>query len=376
METISMDIFQKETRVMLDLLKRLVEIESPSTNKIAVDRLGIYICGELQKLDAEITIHPRLETGDNIIARWGSGPGGILVLCHMDTVFNLGTLASNPLVEKDDTLYGPGVMDMKGGIAVFLSAMRLLRSRNILLKRPLTAIFNSDEEIGSLGSRAIIEEMARQSEVVFTLEPAFPNGALKTARKGVGEIEINTGGVAAHAGVDHARGRNAIEELAYHILSAQKLTDYSTGTTVNVGTISGGSRTNVVPDKAQAVADFRVSIPEEVHRLENWANTLQPVLPGTSVTAKVNLNRPPMPRDATMIATFQKAQSIASKLGLTLLEASTGGASDANFVAPLGVPVLDGLGVVGDGAHSEREYMIISSLPERAALLAALLTGW
>ena len=268
---------------------------------------------------------------------------------------------------------------MKGGIAVFLSAMRRLREVGggmPALPRPVLALFTSDEETGSESSRSLIEARAQGAAAAFVMEPAMNGGALKTSRKGTGEIIITAHGKAAHAGSDHARGRNAIEELAHHILSVQKLTDYSRGTTTNVGIVQSGSRTNVVPDEAVAWVDFRISSPAEVERLRGWAAGLQPVIPGCTVQATVTTNRPPMPRDATMVLAFQKAQAVARQLGLELPEASSGGGSDANFVAPLGTPILDGLGVRGDGAHSEGEFMYIASLPERAALLAALLTQW
>jgi glutamate carboxypeptidase len=241
---------------------------------------------------------------------------------------------------------------------------------------PVTALFTTDEETGSLTSRALIETEARQAGVVFTLEPGMANGALKTARKGTGDIEIHVKGVASHAGVDHEKGRNAIEELAHHVLAAQRLTAYDRGTTVNVGVINGGTRSNVVPDEAHALIDFRVTQMSEAARLEQWLAQLTPVIPGASLATHFELNRPPMPRDATMVQTFEKAQAIGRELGLDLTEGSTGGGSDANFVAPLNIPVLDGLGAVGDGAHSEREYVLVESLPQRAALLAALLLNW
>ena len=370
MTPLPVEIFNEQTDSILALVRRLAGIESPSTVKAAIDRLGAALAGELHELGAALTVDPQPAAGDHLAARWGSGPGGILVLCHMDTVFDLGTLERMPLVEREGRLFGPGVCDMKGGIALFLAVLRVLKARDSWPRRPLTALFTSDEETGSLSSRPLIEELARQAGIVLCLEPALANGALKTARKGTGDIEITVHGRAAHAGVDHEKGRNAIEELAHHILSAQALTNYASGTTVNVGVIRGGTRSNVVPDEAHAEVDFRVAVSGEVSRLEAWAAGLKPVIAGTSISASVALNRPPMPRDATMAAAFKRAQALAGGIGLSLKEGSTGGGSDANFVAPLGVPVLDGLGVIGDGAHSEREHMVIASLPERAALLA------
>jgi glutamate carboxypeptidase len=362
---------------MVALLTSLANIESPSTDKDAVDRLGAVLAQELDALGAEVSVLPQAVTGDHLVAKWaaeGAGPERppALILCHMDTVYERGTLARYPVFAEAGVLYGPGVYDMKGGIVVTLFALRQLRQAG-LLARPVTALFTSDEETGSQASRPLIEALARQSGVAFCLEPAMEDGSLKTARKGTGEIEIVARGRAAHAGSDHAQGRNAIAELSHHILSVQALTDYARGTTTNTGRISGGTRSNVVPAEARAWVDFRVAEAGEVARLEAWVSGLRPVLEGCQVEATLTLNRPPMPRDALMAASFAKAQAIAHPLGLELSEGSTGGGSDANFVAPLGVPVLDGLGVRGGGAHSEREHTFIPSLPERAALLANLI---
>jgi glutamate carboxypeptidase len=376
MKTLPVDLFIHNLPQIKALLTDLVQIESPSTHKVAVDQLGQRIIDELIALDAEIQVFPQAQAGNHLAGRWGRGPGGLLLLCHMDTVYDMGTLVHQPLYESGGKLFGPGVMDMKGGIVILLTVLRMFREQRIWPDRPVNVLFTSDEEVGSLTSRALIENEARQAGMVFCLEPALASGAIKTARKGTGDIEIHVKGVAAHAGVDHEKGRNAIEELAHHILAAQKLTDYNRGTTVNVGVIAGGTRTNVVPDEAHALVDFRVTNMDEVERLETWTSSLSPYLPGTSVSAVLTLNRPPMPRNQTMAHAYQKAQAIAQEIGLQLTEGSTGGGSDANFVAPLGTPVLDGLGGVGDGAHSEREYVLVESLAERAALLAALLLNW
>lgn len=379
MPPLPIEFFVQHSPALLELLGELVRIESPTLNKAAVDRLGERIAREARDLGAEVTAVPESQAGDHLVCRWNgadSTNSSILVLCHMDTVFELGTLAANPFREEGGTLRGPGVLDMKGGIALFLAVARLLRGQGRWPARPLTALFTSDEETGSLTSRALIEAEARRAAIVFCLEPGMADGALKTARKGTGDIELRARGVAAHAGAAHEQGRNAIEELAHHILSAQKLTDYAKGTTVNVGVVRGGTRSNVVPDEASAEVDFRIAEPGEAARLQAWAGSLKPVISGASVEAVVSLNRPPMPRDETMARTFTRAQAIAAGLGLALSEGSTGGASDANFVAPLGVPVLDGLGLVGEWAHSEREFVRVESIPQRAALLAALLMEW
>ena len=375
---ISLDQFTEQTPRLVDLLRRLVEIESPTHEKPAVDRVGQAIAQELRRSQAQVEVVPQTRVGDQLIARWPgveAGPG-ILILGHMDTVFPLGTLASMPCVERDGRLRGPGAQDMKGGIAITLFAMGFLQEQGLATRLPVTALFTSDEEAGSHASRQLIEQLARQSALVLCMESGMADGGLKTWRKGVGGFTITARGRAAHAGGDHAQGRNAIEELAYHIPAIQKLTDYERGTTLNVGVIRGGTTRNVVPDEASIEVDLRVAEPAEVARITRALQGLRPVLDGTTLEVQGGLNRPPMPRDERMIATFEKARQIAAEIGLTLTEGGTGGGSDANFVAPLGIPVLDGLGAVGEGLHSEREYVRISSLPERAALLVALLRRW
>ena len=374
---LSISDFQPYTGGMLDLLRKLVEIESPSTSKGAVDRLGARLQEELRNLDAAVTVSEQAKTGDHLLATWNTGQEDeILILCHMDTVFAAGTLKEMPARLEDGIFYGPGALDMKSGIVIVLAALRLLQQTGNFPRRAISLLLTSDEEIGSNTSRALIEEQAMRASLVLCMEPAMADGSLKTWRKGTGSIKISAQGRAAHAGVDHEKGVNAIEELAHHVLSVQKLTDYARGTTVSVGKISGGTRTNVVPERASAVCDLRIAVPEEIERIQEWARTRTPVLQGAQVRVTVDTNRPPMPRDARMAVTFQKIQALSSQLGLQLGEGGTGGASDANFVAPLGIPVMDGLGAVGEGAHSEREFLRVDSLPERAALLAAILTGW
>lgn len=378
METPSVADFAEKTGGLIALLRQLVEIESPSTDKAAVDRVGAVVADELRRLGARVTTDEQTAAGNHVVGQWGAGAGkdGLLLMCHMDTVFDLGTLARQPCVEANGRLMGPGVVDMKASIAMVLTVLAALKEKKLWPDRPITALFTSDEEIGSDTSRPLIERLAKESALVLCLEPCLPDGSLKTWRKGVGNFEIIARGKATHAGADHENGRNAIEELAHHILALQKLTDYRTGTTLNVGVVGGGSRSNVVPDEARAHVDMRVRTPEEAERVTRWVLSLKPILNGTTLEVKGGLNRPPMPRDERMIATFKRAQAIAANMGIQLGEGGTGGGSDANFVAPLGVPVLDGLGAQGNGAHSKREHILIASLPERAALLAGIMTAW
>jgi glutamate carboxypeptidase len=376
MPPLPLNHFAAHTAEIVALLRRITEIETPSTNKAAVDQLGRVMAEELRHLGATVTVDAQAAVGDHVYGRWGSGRNGILIMCHMDTVYDLGTLARQPLREGEGKLFGPGVIDMKASLALVLVVLRQLHAHSRWPQRTVTALFTSDEEIGSDHSRTLIEHLARESVLVLCMEPALAGGGLKTERKGIGDMTITVKGRATHAGADHENGRNAIAELAHHVLAAQALTDYAVGTTVNVGVIGGGTRANVVPDEARAEVDFRVPSVAEAERLQAWMQSRTALTRGTTVTVTGGLNRPPMPRDATMSATFTRAQQIADSIGMTLSEGSTGGGSDANLVAPLGVPVLDGLGAQGNGAHSEREHVILSSLPERAALLAALLTEW
>jgi glutamate carboxypeptidase len=371
--------FSSRNADLVALLTRLVEIESPTTDKAAVDRVGTVVAQELRQLGAVVTVHDNAAAGDHVLGRWdptGRDEIGILVLCHMDTVYSLGTLARQPCHQLGGRLMGPGTMDMKGSIAMLLTALRAFRESGAWPARPITALFTSDEETGSDTSRELIESLARRAELVLCLEPCLPDGSLKTWRKGVGDFEITVRGQAAHAGADHERGRNAIEELAHQIVAIQRLTDYTLGTTVNVGVVEGGTRSNVVPEIAWAHVDLRVMTVAEGDRITQWMQHLKPVLNGTSIEVTGGLHRPPMPRDERMAATFAHASAIAGRLGMSLSEGGTGGGSDANFVAPLGVAVLDGLGALGNGAHSEREHVLIAHLPERTALLAALLSDW
>jgi glutamate carboxypeptidase len=376
MAMLSLFDFVERTEALVTLTQRLVQIESPSTDKAAVDRMGVAVAEELRRLGAVVTVDEQAGAGNNLIGQWGLGKDGLLLLCHMDTVHDIGGLTRNPLRAAEGKLYGPGVQDMKASIAMVLTALAALQDKRQWPTRPVTALFTSDEEIGSDGSRALIEKLAKEAALVLCLEPCLSDGALKTWRKGVGDFEIIARGKATHAGADHENGRNAIEELAHHVLAIQKLTDYSQGTTLNVGVIRGGTRSNVVPDEARVHVDMRAKTPAEAARVEQWMKALKPVLNGVTLEVTGGLNRPPMPHNETMKATFARAQQIAANLGLKIGEGGTGGGSDANFVAPLGVPLLDGLGPLGNGAHSEREHVVIASLPERTALLAGIISEW
>src|SRR5687767_7338331 len=330
-------------------LKLLVETESPSHDKAAVDRVGAIVAEEARKLGAQVELIQNKATGDHVLARFRTtkfpmrersisaveeerkqGEGQILLLCHMDTVFPLGTLSKIPYREADEKIFGPGTLDMKAGIVISLAGIEEAQKSG--LNRPVTLLCTSDEEIGSHTSRELIESLAKESALVLVMEPALLDGSLKTWRKGVGEFLVKTKGRAAHAGGDHQAGRNAIEEMAHQVIAIQKLTDYSKQTTLNVGVIQGGTVSNVVPEEAVIQVDVRVMQPGEWDRLESEMKKLKPVLDGTSIEISGSLNRPSMPFDEKMKATFEKAKSIAAGIGMNLIAGGTGGASDGNFV--------------------------------------------
>ena len=359
---------------MVAHLTQLVEMESPSDHKPSLDRLAALLAEQASAVGAQSEVLHQNVAGDIVRARWGDGAGGVLLLCHMDTVWDLGTLAERPVRVEDGRLYGPGAFDMKGGIVNALWALRALGELKLMPDRRVTLLITSDEEIGSEASRALIEAEALAHQVVFVLEPAHPpRASLKTWRKGVGDYRVAVTGRASHAGAAHEEGINAIEELARHVVAIQALTDYAAGTTVNVGVIRGGTRSNVVPEQAWAEVDYRVMDMVEAARVDAFMRGLKPQRDGVRLEVTGGLNRPPMVRTPAIVALYTRAEAVAAELGFPLTETGTGGGSDGNFTAALGVPTLDGLGVVGDGGHALHEHVVLSSLPERAALLAGLI---
>jgi glutamate carboxypeptidase len=373
--------FDTQTEGMVDLLGDLVSLESPTGDKAAVDRMGERVAEELDRLGASLTIHPRTEVGDIVEACWDTSAGvraaaPLLMVCHMDTVHPVGEIGRNPLRRDGKYLYGPGSYDMKGSIVALLVAVRGLLGLGIFPARSIIALMTSDEETGSNHSRELIENRARGAALAMIMEPALPDGAVKTWRKSTGEFTIRTFGVAAHAGGAHELGVNAIEEMAHQILALQKLTDYKTGSTISVGIVNGGTARNTVPDRCEASVDVRAMTAAEIGRMTAQIQALKPVLPGARVEVTGGFDRPPMERNERMIQTFMQAREIAARHGLTLKEAGSGGASDGNYTAALGTPTLDGLGPIGDGAHSEHEHILIDSLSTSATLIAALLLDW
>ncbi len=361
---------------LLAILRELVEIESPTLEKPAVDRAGAFVAGQMEELGGKVQRIEQAEVGDHWLGSWGSGPGGILMMVHVDTVHPIGTLEHFPWAEADDKIYGPGIMDMKASAAIALTAIRALHTGPGLPDRRISLMFTSDEETGSHTSKKLIQSQAKEHDLVLCLEPALPDGSLKTWRKGIGDFDIEVVGKMAHAGANPSDGVNAIHEMAHQIQEIVQLADEEAGTTLNVDLVQGGSRTNVIPAHAQATVDIRVLTEAEQARVDSGLGALKALHPKAKLTVTGEWNRPPMPRTEAMIQTFERAREIGADLGLDLKEGGTGGGSDANFVAPLGVPVLDGLGAIGAGAHTLQEHIVTESLPERTALLAALLVDW
>ena len=360
---------------MLALLRRLVELESPSTDKTATDRLGDVLAEELGASGAQVTHLPADRHGNHVRAVAGDSPddGQILVLGHMDTVWEMGTLQAIPFRVENGIAYGPGIFDMKAGLVQLVFALRALRETKRDPQR-IVALINSDEEIGSPSSRPDIENEARRSRVALVLEPSLPpDGSVKTFRKGVGEFQLNVKGRPSHAGLDHEKGVSAIEEISRQVQLLHRMTDYKKGITVNVGTIRGGTRSNVVAADAHAEIDLRVSTAADAEEIQKKILGLRPILKGAEIKVTGGIDRPPLERSPGVVDLYQKARALAAELGFDLGEGSAGGSSDGNLTAALGVPTLDGLGPMGDGAHAESEHVIVSDLPRRTALLARLL---
>lgn len=362
---------------MLDLIRRWVELESPSDGKAAVDTLGAELKREFERIGGRVTMFPNQGRGDNLRAEFHGHAGAkpVLLLGHFDTVWPLGTLAGMPFRVKSGRAYGPGILDMKAGIAMMVYALRALEAAQ-QKHRPVIVLLDTDEEVGSETGRPIIEAAARDCDAVLVLEPAQTlAGHLKTSRKGVGNFTIRVRGRASHAGVDFEKGHSAVVELAKQILEITRFTDLQHGITVNPGVIRGGTRTNVVAAEAEAEIDIRVARAADAKDLEARFASLKPVDPACTVEVSGGLNRPPMERTEGTVRLLGIAQEQAQALGFTLDESSTGGGSDGNFTSALGIPTLDGLGAVGEGAHATHESIVLEELPRRAALLASLIAS-
>lgn len=364
-----------EVGAMLACLRKAVEMESPTHSKPHIDRLARFFAQEFRRAGGKVRLLPHATAGSAVVGEfWGrrNGPRKpLLLLGHLDTVWDVGTLARMPYRLRDGRAYGPGVLDMKSGIVCALWAIRALRALGISPPRPVRFFLNSDEETSTFAFRWRIEAEGRRARAVLVMEPAA-GGALKTARKGVGEFRLTVYGRSAHAGINPAAGVNAISELARQLLRIERFARPRQGLTLNVGVVEGGTRTNVIPERAAAKIDVRIPRLKDREAIERRMRGLKPIHSGARLRVEGGVNRPPMERKVAR-QLFRKARELGRRLGMDLQEASTGGGSDGNLTAALGVPTLDGLGGVGEGAHALHEHIQVRELPRRAALLAALL---
>jgi glutamate carboxypeptidase len=371
-----LEFFEHRRDGIAETVRELVEIESPSDNKTACDRIGQVLADRFGKLGGKITRHQRPQVGDHLQATFeGENSGNpILLLGHMDTVYPMGTLSTTPCRIADGKLYGPGSFDMKSGIALIIHAIEALIAIEGRLPGDINVLLVSDEEIGSGSSRKITESLAQRSRAVLVLEPAAgAQGSVKTARKGVGEYTVRVTGVSAHAGLDPGKGHSAIVELARQIERISKLNDLARGLSVNVGVIRGGTRSNVVPAEAIADIDVRIARASDASAIDRKLRSLKVINRYCRLEVSGGINRLPMERTEGVAALYNKAQAVANNMGWQLGEAAVGGGSDGNFTAGMGIPTLDGLGGVGEGAHAVHESIVIDELPRRAALLTGLL---
>ncbi len=359
------------------MLRQMVECESPSDDPAAVNRF-VELLSDLASPYAKLKTLPGGRFGKHLLCEFPAakrGRGQVLVLSHSDTVWPMGTLSSMPFREAEGRLWGPGALDMKGGIAIVLFAIRALRELEIPLPHKVLLQVNSDEEVGSASSRALTQKNALASKAVFVVEPGTGlAGKLKTARKGVGAYTVQVHGKAAHAGVDFGNGASAIVELARQIERIASFTDIDRGITVNPGVMSGGTRTNVIAAEATVHVDMRIRRARDFAALNRKFQSLRPFDKRCQVIVTGGLNRPPMERSPGTVALYRAAQKIAKAMGLTIEESATGGGSDGNFTAALGIPTLDGLGPVGEGAHAPHESILIDRIPDRIALFAGLMS--
>jgi len=361
---------------IIDVIKTVVEHESPSDEKDAIDKLINYLMDLCESKGMTTEVINNQNRGNHLLVEHlvDNANKNLLILCHIDTVWPLGTLEKIPFSNQDGVLRGPGVYDMKTGAVQAIFAVEEAIKRGKVNDKNIRILFNSDEEIGSQTSRKLIEDLARQSDCTLVLEPSVPpQGALKTFRKGVGRFDLFIKGKASHSGSAPKEGISAITELAHQILDLNGLAKDELGTTVNVGTITGGSKTNVVAANATATIDVRVETMEEAERITEDILNRKSFIVGTTVKATGGINRPPMIRSEKTIEMFNLARDISTDLGFDLQEASTGGGSDGNFTAALGVPTIDGLGSVGNGAHADTEHTLVEHIPNRTALLIRLL---
>ena len=359
---------------MFDLIKKLVMIETPTSDKPANDHISSIVAQLLRDLGGDVVVHPQKVFGDHLTSDWPANDRNnteqhSLIVGHLDTVWPFGTLERMGYEERDGRLYAPGVLDMKAGIATTIIGLRTLRDNGLWPNRPIKVLFNTDEEVGSPSSRPLVEQSAQDAEYALIMEPGQgESGALKTERKGLGEFRILVEGKASHAGAFPERGASAIHELSQKVIELQAMNDWPNGITVNTGLISGGSARNTIPAYAEATIDVRVKSLEQAKILEAKIRTMKPSVEGTSITVEGGFHRPPMERTPELAVLAGKLIDWSEEFGFALTEESTGGGSDANLTAAMGVPSADGLGAKGQNPHAEGENIEIGEQVNRLAL--------
>jgi glutamate carboxypeptidase len=363
---------------ILDSIRQLVERETKSREEAPLNEIAGFVAGQLREIGGRVEAFPQPGFGTHLRARFDFGHEGgapsVLVIGHLDTVWPLGTLARMPFrVTPEGCAHGPGIFDMKSGITIAIDGLRTMAAEKLATRHPVVLLLTCDEEIGSKTSRGLVEETARNAAAALVLEPPIAGGVVKTGRKGIGTFRVRALGRAAHAGLDPAKGVNAIVELAHQTLRLAALNDYEKGVTVSVGQVSGGTALNVVPAEATADVDVRFWTEEDEEAVVAAIRNLAPALPGAQLEVTGGVNRPPMTRSPKNIALFEHARGLAAEIGFELKDEVVGGGSDGNFTAAMGVPTLDGLGVDGDGAHAAHEHIVLSDIPRRAALLTRLM---
>lgn len=360
----------------IQLIRNLVESETPSGDVARIAVMVEHLAALLRELDAKIEIFAT-SNGSSLYARFAEGDvesdKPLLIVGHCDTVWPLGTIAERPFKIEDGRMYGPGVFDMKSGLVVMLEALRAIKELDLKTRRPIEVFLSCDEEQGSPSTRQLIEDIAQSAYAALVLEPCLPGGKLKTSRKGIAQYQLIARGRSAHAGVAPEKGISAVEELAQQIIKLHSLTNHTEGISINVGVIQGGTMSNVVAAEARAEIDIRFWTNEQQQKLAFALENLKPVLNGAEIELTGKVNRPPLERSEKIAELFKHAQKLSLELGFELHEGKTGGGSDGNFIAALGVPVLDGLGPDGDGAHADYEHVLIENLAPRAALITRLL---
>lgn len=373
-----LDHFAARRESILKSIRELVERETKSREEARLDEIARFVADQLREIGGRVELFPQPGYGTNLRAGFDfdhdRSAHRVLVIGHLDTVWPIGTLERKPFrITPDGRAHGPGVFDMKSGIAIAIEALRTIVAQRLVTKRPITLLLTCDEEIGSKTSRSLVEGEAKNAAAALVLEPPITGGAVKTGRKGIGEFTVRAIGRAAHAGLDPGKGINAIVELAHQTLRLAALNDFERGITVSVGLIQGGTAMNVVPAEASAKVDVRFWTPDDCERVVSAIRGLEPVLAEAQVEVTGGINRPPMPRSEKNVALYEHARDLAAELGFDLRDEVVGGGSDGNFTAAMGVPTLDGLGVDGAGAHAEHEHIITDDIPRRAALLTRLM---